>query len=420
MKIEQDLGHANESRQFKEDEVLIKTRYSRKNMIQDMNKTLTRLFTVALLMMVSLGAKADVKLLFGEKGTELQPAKNGTITLGQKELTGGTIIISQEDQKDGTSKVTFAVTPDKNYKLAENGLEVYAVIPTDISSTRGLEVSTTLTLKSEDFKDEASKRTYTATIDSKLALWIKSADFLPQNRDGAKASGDPEVPSIPGISGLYYIANNNTNSYVQGASTNWYMVPASNGGDSSVGVENWTWNNDEATPLVTTFQTQNDDNSVWAVVKNGDNNNYYFIHVLSGKYMTLNDGVGTNKNRRTFHMEATNTGDNALFTFTSHSNNTFYSIKPKNKTTGHMYLNPSNGNKPTYYASATTDGNYTVGGTIGLYNTDATGDAGSKWLNHYLRLLSNMTLITKNLPSVMPKYLLVLIFSIPQTTVIQP
>jgi hypothetical protein len=118
---------------------------------------------VALLMMVSLGAKADVKVLFGEKGTELQPAKNGTITLGQKELTGGTIIISQEDQKDGTSKVTFAVTPDKNYKLAENGLEVYAVIPTDISSTRGLEVSTTLTLKSEDFK-RSTAPTMTSTI----------------------------------------------------------------------------------------------------------------------------------------------------------------------------------------------------------------------------------------------------------------
>ena len=156
-------------------------------MIHDMNKTLTRLFTVALLMMVSLGARADVKVLFGEKGTELQPAKDGTITLGQKELTGGTIIISQVEQKDGTTKVTFAVTPDKNYKLAENGLEVYAVIPPGISSTRGLEVSTTLTLKSEDFKDEASKRTYTTTIDSKLALWVKSADFK-KKESGAKGT----------------------------------------------------------------------------------------------------------------------------------------------------------------------------------------------------------------------------------------
>ena len=153
-----------------------------------MKTTLTRLFTVALLMMVSLGARADVKVLFGEKGTELQPAKDGMITLGQKELTGGTIIISQVEQKDGTTNVTFAVTPDKNYKLAENGLEVYAVIPTDISSTRGLEVSTTLTLKNEDFKDEALKRTYTTTIDSKLNLWVKSAKFESASKGG---EGEP-------------------------------------------------------------------------------------------------------------------------------------------------------------------------------------------------------------------------------------
>ena len=190
-------------------------------MIQDMKTTLTRLFTVMMLIIVSMGAMADVKVLFGEKGTELQPAKNGTITLGQKELTGGTIIISQVEQKDGTTKVTFAVTPDKNYKLAENGLEVYAVIPPGISSTRGLEVSTTLTLKSEDFKDEALKRTYTTTIDSKLNLWLKSADFQPQKRDGAKATGDPDY------SGTYYIGNYNNNAYnVETSANNYYLVPA--------------------------------------------------------------------------------------------------------------------------------------------------------------------------------------------------
>ena len=71
-------------------------------MVQDMKAIMTRLFTVALLMMVSIGAGAQVKVLFGEKGTELQSDKDGMVTLGEKELTGGTIIISQEDQKDGT------------------------------------------------------------------------------------------------------------------------------------------------------------------------------------------------------------------------------------------------------------------------------------------------------------------------------
>ena len=57
-------------------------------MIQDMNKTLTRLFTVLMLMMVSMGAQADVKVLFGDKGTE------------KFEGSGGSIKIEQADSKD--------------------------------------------------------------------------------------------------------------------------------------------------------------------------------------------------------------------------------------------------------------------------------------------------------------------------------
>ena len=149
-----------------------------KVMTRDMNKTVMRILSIALLMMVSIGAGAEVKVIYGEKGTELQADKDGTITIGQKEgLTGGTIVITQVAQRDGTTKVTLAVTPDKGYRLAENGLEVYTVAPADISQTRTVTASTKLDIKSEDFKDEASKRTYTATIDSNLALWLKSATF---------------------------------------------------------------------------------------------------------------------------------------------------------------------------------------------------------------------------------------------------
>lgn len=179
--------------------------------------------------------------------------------------------------------------------------------------------------------------------------------------------------------GLYFIANNNTNAYSPDATTNWYLVPASNGGDNNVTIDKWTWNNNEATPLVTTYQTQKDDNSIWAIVKNGDNSNYYFIHIISGNYITYNTGVGNSSNRRTFHMETNPTlSNNHLFNIISHTGN-FYSLNPVSVTSGNMYMNPSNGNKSTYYASATTDGNYTVGGTIGLYNKNATADAGSKW-----------------------------------------
>ncbi len=160
---------------------------------------------MALLLMVSLGARAEVKVLFGVDGTELQPDKDGKVTLGQKELTGGTVIISQEDQKDGTTNVTLAVTPDKGYRLAENGLEVYTVAPADISQTRTVKASTKLDIKSEDFKDETSKRTYTATIDSNLALWLKSAQFESASK-GGEGTREIKVPD-----GIYYIQNNAPN-----------------------------------------------------------------------------------------------------------------------------------------------------------------------------------------------------------------
>lgn len=180
-------------------------------------------------------------------------------------------------------------------------------------------------------------------------------------------------------SGVYYIINNNTNGYLKDAATNWYLVPASNGGDTSIDIAKWAWNNDANTPLVTTYQTGKDNNSVWVVKKSGDY--YYLIHPLTNKYMTLNDGVGTNSNRRTFHMEVPFTlGDNHLFTFTAHGTapSQYYSINPKTKTSGNMYLNPSKGNRSYYYGSDVESGYY-VGGTIGLYSSNATGDAGSKW-----------------------------------------
>lgn len=193
-------------------------------------------------------------------------------------------------------------------------------------------------------------------------------------------------------SGLYYIINNNTNTYVKDNDKNWYMVPASTGGEANVAIGLWTYNNNPNTPLVTTYQTKksiNEVNSVWAVVKAQNSNDYYLIHVLSNQYMTLNEGVGNNSNRRTFHMETlaqdpetldpSNTTD-YKFTLTSYATPpTYYSVNPINRTSGNMYMNPSNGNKAKYYATATTDGGYTVGGTIGLYSSDATGDQGSKW-----------------------------------------
>ena len=336
-------------------------------MIQDMNKTLTRLFTVALLMMVSMGARAEVKVLFGEKGTELQSGKDGTITIGQKELTGGTIIISQEEQKDGTTKVTFAVTPDKNCKLAENGLEVYAVIPADISTTRGLEVSTALTLKSEDFKDEALKRTYTATIDSKLALWVKSADFQPQKRDDAKSTTHP-------YEGVWYLTNNHKKS------TYYYVVPAKDPQITTTGHVNEdayfssnykTQDGDPEKPFLTTYKTNGDLNSIWIFVPATEKDYYYIAHALTGKYLKFQTYLTGNDARRKYvHLEDKATlGDTEIFQITEYDGGV--KIKPKNHS---FYFNIAGENQDRYNGGSTSP--YYSGIVGGMNGTDG----GSKFV----------------------------------------
>lgn len=330
-----------------------------------MKKTLTRLFTVALLLMVSLGARAEVKVLFGVNGTELQPDKDGKVTLGQKELTGGTVIISQEDQKNGTTKLFLAVTPDKGYRLAENGLEVYTVAPADISQTRTVKASTKLDIKSEDFKDEASKRTYTATIDANLALWLKSANFLPQKREnGAKATGDPDY------SGTYYIGSTGYNA--SKPTENFYLCPT----------EGWCYyqaaddftGTDNGMPFLTTHKCRDgnysvNEKAVWMVEKHPTENYYYIRRASDSKYIVLNGQINTttDPNRMRVHIEALdNPDEKALFALIP--NSTSYNIKPQTLET-YLTVNGGNDNslKGVSGKSGGPEGYTDTKGIIGIY-----------------------------------------------------
>ena len=73
--------------------------------MSDMSNIMMRLFTVVMLMVFSMGASADVKVLYGEKGAE------------KFEGTGGTIEVKQEDSKNDKTKVTITliVTPSDGY-----------------------------------------------------------------------------------------------------------------------------------------------------------------------------------------------------------------------------------------------------------------------------------------------------------------
>lgn len=142
--------------------------------MNNMNNIMMKLFMVIMLMMFSMGAYADVKVLFGENGDDVFSGK------------GGTIEVSQEpDEKDETKViVTLTVTPKKNYSISKDDIKVYAVLPASVRSTRGLEISNELTLDGKDPQNLSEKRDYTVTIDSKLALWIRTATFTNLRKDG--------------------------------------------------------------------------------------------------------------------------------------------------------------------------------------------------------------------------------------------
>ncbi len=303
-----------------------------------------------MLMMVSMVAKADVKVLFGEKGTELEPGKDGTITLAQKELTGGTIIISQEEQKDGTTKVTFAVTPDKNYKLAENGLEVYAVIPTDISPTRGIEVSGKLTLKSTDYKDDTSKRTYTTIIDSKLALWVKSADF--QNKEDGSKGNRTIVPFDPTTDDditkhtekLYWMES-------VGA-TGFYAVPHSD-------------NTYASTTNAPTLR------ALWYFMESGESGYYYIIN-KTGKYLKK-EGIAGNDN--TIQVADYDANNDVKFKFSFGT--------PEGVAEGNWVIYPKdnsgNDKKTGWLSKKSGNLEYNKWLKSSIYNNTPVGDLNSQW-----------------------------------------
>lgn len=134
-----------------------------------MKTTLTRLFTVALLMMVSMGAKADVKVLYGESGNDT--------------FTGGKISATQEVQKDGQVAVTFTIKPDNGYTFTytKTSLVIVSVYdPSSKSSTRADEVNISETLWPKGTEGTISYPNYgeyTVTVDPNLGVWVQTLVF---------------------------------------------------------------------------------------------------------------------------------------------------------------------------------------------------------------------------------------------------
>ena len=326
--------------------------------MSDMNNILTKLFTVIMLMMFSMGAQADVKVLFGEDGKELQPGKDGTITLPQKEVMGGTIVITQEDQKDGTTKVYLSVAPDKDYTMAKEGPEVYAVISPDAASTRAPEVSNRLDLKSDDYKDDSQKRTYYVTIDSNLALWVKKVEFIHDSKGGGQTRSFPVVTTDTN-NPVYYLIQSFIN-------TGFYMKPSVASSNTYVYTHN----------ILT-------DDMKWFFLDAGDGY-YYICHKddadIKYMYFSKTYGATSASGRVWIQLKDLDNNDTDHFKFSFAKNNTnswdAYNIIPKGST-GSYCLNKRGGNSYINTGANTYDDGVQVS-TNGKGSNDF-NDAGSNW-----------------------------------------
>jgi hypothetical protein len=143
-----------------------------------MKTYMTRLFTVLMLAMVSMGAWADV---------DLQIAYGGF-------FKGGSITAKQDDPKDGKVTVYLTVTPKKGYTISKKDIIVVTTyeLPSsdEIGSSRAdaPQISEPIDL-GDDPKDLSAERTYKVSIDDNLGLWVQKATFS----SGRKADGDVEV-----------------------------------------------------------------------------------------------------------------------------------------------------------------------------------------------------------------------------------
>ena len=123
-----------------------------------MKKVMNRIWMLALLIMISLTANAQVKIDLNES------------------YTGGSISASQADPaEDGSVLVTLTVAPAEGYYIAKKDIHVVSTIAPN--GTRAPEVVGDIELSGEDPADLTEKRDYTFKVASGLGAWVKEANF---------------------------------------------------------------------------------------------------------------------------------------------------------------------------------------------------------------------------------------------------
>ena len=196
--------------------------------------------------------------------------------------------------------------------------------------------------------------------------------------------GATNVLAQTDYSGTYYIANE-TNHNAAAINTRWYLVPGADPhqahyadayfsneycNKSGKGDYKTTYGDPEK-PFLTTYQTNQDLNSIWIISSAGDGS-YYIKHAKTGKYIIYEPPYQSAINRKSMHLESTETpGENAKFTISGSLSGPI-NISPKSITSGNRFFNPATGvgNRAYYYAPT---GDYWHDGMIGLWS-----DAGDK------------------------------------------
>lgn len=163
-----------------------------------MEKLMKRIWTVALLTMISLVAKAQVTVEFGEGFTVATVDEQTTAT-----KTGGTITVTGQTANEATetetasTTVTIKVTPAEGYYITKADVKVYLTIPIPDAGTRN-EVSFESPLAltnvdpAEEPKDRTAERTYSFTVPAGFGAVVYTANF--QSADALYNIGGGENP----------------------------------------------------------------------------------------------------------------------------------------------------------------------------------------------------------------------------------
>lgn len=150
-----------------------------------MRVKLTRLFAVALLMMISMGADAKIRVDIGN-------------------FEGGTIKEKSQTDPDekGLVTVTISVTPDKGYTISHNDIVVVSTYsPSGPAGTRNdPQIAGTIDLLGKDPENLGDPREYTFIVASTLGAWVKEAKFAPSSKGPDRNT--TEISDVDGLNAM--------------------------------------------------------------------------------------------------------------------------------------------------------------------------------------------------------------------------